>query len=144
MNTYSAKPGELPRNWYVVDAEGEVLGRLATRIATVLRGKHKPQFTPHVDTGDFVIVLNAEKVVLTGKKMDQKQYHNYSGYPGGLRSLTAREVLATDAERVIMHAVKGMLPKNKLARDLIKKLKVYTGTEHPHAAQKPVSLPEKF
>ncbi len=142
MKTYSAKPGEVPSNWYVVDADGQTLGRLATRIATVLRGKHKPQFTPHVDTGDFVIVLNACKVQLTGRKLEQKQYHRYSGYPGGLRSVTAADVREKDPERMIQHAVKGMLPKNKLARQIIKKLKVYPGAEHPHQAQQPVPFPE--
>ena len=141
MNTYSARPGEVPRAWYVVDAEGLVLGRLATRIATVLRGKHKPQFTPHVDTGDFVIVINADKIVLTGRKLDQKHYHRYSGYPGGLNSQPARVVLAKDPDRVIRHAVKGMLPKNRLSRQLIKKLKVYAGPDHPHEAQQPQPLP---
>jgi large subunit ribosomal protein L13 len=142
MRTYSAVPGELPRNWYVVDADGLVLGRLATRIATVLRGKHKPQYTPHVDTGDFVIVVNASKILLTGNKLDQKLYYRYSGFPGGLRSHSARELLSKDPERVIRHAVKGMLPKNRLAGQIIKKLKVYGGAEHPHVAQRPVALPE--
>ncbi len=142
MKTYSAKPGDVTAQWFVVDAEGQTLGRLATRIATVLRGKHKPQFTPHVDTGDFVIVLNAEKVELTGRKLEQKHYHKYSGYPGGLRSLSAAQVRETDPERMIMHAVKGMLPKNRLARQIIKKLKVYAGPEHPHEAQQPVAFPD--
>ncbi len=142
MKTYSAKPGEVTRQWYVVDAEGETLGRLATRIATVLRGKHKPQFTPHVDTGDFVIVLNASKVQLSGRKMEQKLYHRYSGYPGGLRSLSAEHVRANDPERMIRQAVKGMLPKNRLARHVIKKLKVYPGAEHPHQAQQPAAFPD--
>ena len=142
MKTYSARPGEVPQRWYVVDAEGQVLGRLATRIATVLRGKHKPQFTPHVDTGDFVIVINAEKVVLTGKKLEQKLYRRYSGYPGGLNSQPASRVLERDPDRVIRHAVKGMLPKNRLSRQIIKKLKVYAGPEHPHQAQLPQSLQE--
>ncbi len=142
MKTYSAKPGEVSRQWFVVDAEGQTLGRLATRIATVLRGKHKPQFTPHVDTGDFVIVLNAGKVELTGRKMEQKQYHRYSGYAGGLRSLSAAHVRENDSERMIMQAVKGMLPKNRLSRQIIKKLKVYDGPEHPHEAQQPVAFPD--
>ncbi len=142
MKTYSAKPGEVSRQWFVVDADGQTLGRLATRIATVLRGKHKPQFTPHVDVGDFVIVLNASKVELTGRKLEQKQYHRYSGYPGGLRSLSADHVRENDSERMIMQAVKGMLPKNRLARQIIKKLKVYPGAEHPHEAQQPVAFPE--
>ena len=141
MQTYSAKPGEVDRSWFVVDASGETLGRLATRIATVLRGKHKPTFTPHVDTGDYVIVINAAQVKLTGNKLDQKLYHRYSGYAGGLTSIDARTVLETYPERVIQSAVKGMLPKNRLARDVIKKLKVYGGAEHPHAAQSPAPLP---
>jgi large subunit ribosomal protein L13 len=142
MKTYSAKPGDVSRQWFVVDAEGQTLGRLATRIATVLRGKHKPQFTPHVDVGDFVIVLNASKVELTGRKLEQKQYHRYSGHPGGLRSLSAAHVREHDAERMIRQAVKGMLPKNRLARQIIKKLKVYDGPEHPHEAQQPVAFPD--
>lgn len=144
MMTVSAKPGEVPQNWYVVDADGLVLGRLATRIARILRGKHKPQFTPHVDTGDFVIVLNASRVQLTGTKLQTKMYHRYSGFPGGLRSQSAGELLSTDPERVIREAVKGMLPKNRLARQVIRKLKVYSGGDHPHAAQMPVPLPETF
>ncbi|MBW1877918.1 MAG: 50S ribosomal protein L13 [Deltaproteobacteria bacterium] len=142
MRTYSAKPGEVERHWYVVDASEHRLGRLAARIAIVLRGKHKPQFTPHVDTGDYVIVLNAKKVNLTGRKLDQKLYHRYSGYPGGLRSIDARTVRETDPERMIKQAVKGMLPKNRLSRQVIRKLKVYAGPEHPHTAQKPEPLPE--
>lgn len=141
MKTYSAKPGEVDRKWFVVDATDISLGRLATRVATVLRGKHKPQFTPHVDTGDFVIVVNASKVSLSGRKLDQKNYHRYSGYTGGLKSLDARTVRAEDPERMLQQAVKGMLPKNLLSRQLIKKLKVYGGEEHPHAGQKPEPLP---
>jgi large subunit ribosomal protein L13 len=141
MRTYSAKPGEIPHDWFVVDASEHNLGRLATQIATVLRGKHKPTFTPHVDTGDFVVVVNASKVQLTGAKLDDKHYHSYSGYPGGLRSIDARTVREADPERMIREAVKGMLPKNRLARQIIKKLKVYAGTDHPHAAQKPAPLP---
>lgn len=141
MKTYSAKPGEVDRKWFVVDATDMPLGRLATRVATVLRGKHKPQFTPHVDTGDFVIVVNASKVSLSGRKLDQKNYHRYSGYTGGLKSLDARTVRAEDPERMLQQAVKGMLPKNLLSRQLIKKLKVYGGEEHPHAGQKPEPLP---
>jgi large subunit ribosomal protein L13 len=140
MNTYSAKPGEVERNWYVVDASEHELGRLATRIATVLRGKHKPEFTPHIDTGDFVIVVNASQVKLTGRKLDTKHYHRYSGPPGGLRSIDARTGRETDSERMIRQAVKGMLPKNILSRQLIKKLKVYGGAEHPHSGQKPAPL----
>lgn len=142
MNTtYSAKTGEVERSWYVVDASDMPLGRLATRIATVLRGKHKPQFTPHIDTGDFVVVINATKVKLTGRKLDQKLYHQYSGHPGGLTSISARSVRAEDPDRVIRQAVKGMLPKNLLSKQLIKKLKVYGGDDHPHSAQKPEPLP---
>jgi large subunit ribosomal protein L13 len=141
MRTYSAKPGEVDQDWYVVDASDYNLGRLATQIATVLRGKHKPTFTPHVDTGDYVIVLNASQVNLTGQKLDQKRYHRYSGYIGGLKSIDARTVRESDPERMIVSAVKGMLPKNRLARQIIKKLKVYGGSEHPHAAQKPAPLP---
>lgn len=141
MSTYVAKPAEVERSWFVVDASEFELGRLATRIATVLRGKHKPTFTPHVDTGDFVVVINADKVKLTGRKLDTKHYHRYSGYPGGLRSVNARTVLAEDPERVIQQAVKGMLPKNRLSRQVITKLKVYGGGDHPHAAQKPQPFP---
>jgi len=141
MRTFSAKPGEIDRTWFVVDASEFELGRLATRIAHVLRGKHKPGFTPHVDTGDFVVVLNATKVKLTGRKLDQKGYHHYSGYPGGLKTKPAREVREIDPDRMIREAVKGMLPKNRLSRRLITKLKVYGGSEHPHTAQKPLPLP---
>jgi len=142
MSTFSAKPADVQHEWYVVDAKDLVLGRLATRIATVLRGKHKAIFTPHIDTGDFVVVINAADVLLTGNKLDAKKYYNYTGYFGGLKSQTAREVLEADAERVIRDAVKGMLPKNKLGRQVIKKLKVYPGAEHPHAAQNPQSFPD--
>jgi large subunit ribosomal protein L13 len=140
MRTYSAKPGEIEREWYVVDASEHNLGRLAARIAMVLRGKHKPQFTPHVDTGDFVVVVNASAVNLTGNKLDQKLYHHYTGYAGGLKSVDARTVREQDPERMIQQAVKGMLPKNRLSRKLIKKLKVYGGAEHPHKAQAPAPL----
>ena len=140
MKTYSAKTGEVARDWYVVDAEGQTLGRLATQIADTLRGKRKPQFTPHVDTGDFVIVVNAEKIVVTGNKLDQKMYHRHSGYPGGLRSRTLREQLDRRPTEVIRAAVKGMLPKNRLARQQLTKLKVYAGPEHPHVAQKPTEM----
>lgn len=138
--TYNAKPGEVERRWYVVDAQGKVLGRLASEVASVLRGKRKPQFTPHVDTGDFVIVVNAEKVRLTGKKLRQKMYYRASGYPGGLKATAAGTLLKTRPERVIQHAVRGMLPKNKLGDALYRKLKVYAGATHPHRAQKPVPL----
>lgn len=142
MSTTIARPQDVEREWYLVDAEGQTLGRLATRTATVLRGKHKPIFTPHVDTGDHVIVVNADKVKLTGRKLDQKHYYHYSGYPGGLRSLSAREVLERNPERIIEQAVRGMLPKNRLSRQLIKKLKVYAGPDHPHAAQQPKPFPD--
>ena len=138
-STYSAKPGEITKKWHVVDATDFELGRLATRIAEVLRGKHKPQFTPHVDTGDFVIVVNASQVKLTGKKLDQEFYNHYSGFPGGLKQTSARLVRQNDPERMIREAVKGMLPKNRLSRQVIKKLKVYGGGEHPHKAQNPVA-----
>jgi large subunit ribosomal protein L13 len=140
MKTYSAKPGEVTREWYLVDAEGKTLGRLATQIADTLRGKLKPQYTPHVDTGDFVIVVNAEKIQVTGNKLDQKRYYRHSGYPGGLRSRTLREQLERRPTEVIRVAVKGMLPKNRLARQQITKLKIYAGPEHPHEAQNPKPL----
>jgi large subunit ribosomal protein L13 len=141
MKTYSAKKGEVAREWYIVDAGGQTLGRLATRIAHTLRGKGKPQFTPHVDTGDFVIVVNAEKIRVTGNKLDQKRYYRHSGYPGGLRSRTLREQLDRRPTEVLRTAVKGMLPKNRLARQQITKLKIYAGPEHPHEAQAPKPLP---
>ena len=140
MRTYNAKPGEVERRWYVVDADGQTLGRLATRIADTLRGKDKAQYTPHVDTGDFVVVVNAEKVVVTGNKLDQKRYYRHSSYPGGLRSRTLREQLDRRPTEVIRKAVKGMLPKNRLARQQLNKLKVYAGPEHPHQAQAPQPL----
>ena len=140
MKTYSAKPGEITREWYLVDAEGKTLGRLATQIADTLRGKRKPQYTPHVDTGDFVIVVNAEKIQVTGNKLDQKRYYRHSGYPGGLRSRTLREQLDRRPTEVLRVAVKGMLPKNRLARQQITKLKIYAGPEHPHGAQNPKPL----
>jgi len=140
MKTVFAKPGEVKRGWWLVDAEGQVLGRLATRIAKILMGKHKPIYTPHVDTGDFVVVVNAEKVVLTGKKWEQKNYYRHSGYPGGLKVQTARQVRETHPERLIQLAVRRMLPKNKLGRRMLKRLKVYAGPTHPHEAQKPQVL----
>ena len=142
MKTYTAKPGEIERRWYVVDAEGQTLGRLATRIADTLRGKRKPTYTPHVDTGDFVVVVNAEKIRVTGNKLDQKRYYRHSGYPGGLRSRTLREQLDRQPAEVIRKAVKGMLPRNRLANRQITKLKVYAGPNHPHEAQNPKPLPE--
>jgi large subunit ribosomal protein L13 len=140
MKTYNAKPGEVERRWYVVDADGQTLGRLATRIADTLRGKDKAQYTPHVDTGDFVVVVNAEKVRVTGNKLDQKRYYRHSGYPGGLRSRTLREQLDRRPTEVIRKAVKGMLPRNRLARQQLNKLKIYAGPEHPHEAQAPQPL----
>ncbi len=140
MKSYLAKPAEVERKWYVVDAEGKTLGRLASQIATILRGKNKPTYTPHVDTGDFVIVVNAEKVHLTGKKLDQKMYRWHTGYPGGLKERSYRDMINTKPEKVIMHAVKGMLPKNSLGRKMLKKLKVYRGPEHNHQAQQPENL----
>lgn len=140
MKTYSAKPGEVERRWYVVDATDQVLGRLASQIATVMRGKHKPTFTPHVDMGDFVIVLNAGKIKLTGNKLEAKQYHRHSGYPGGLRSVSYAKLLEKHPERAIEKAVWGMLPKGRLGRQMIRKLKVYKGDTHPHEAQTPTEL----
>ncbi len=140
MKTQFAKKNEVERKWYVVDARDLVLGRLATRIAVYLRGKHKAIFTPHVDTGDFVVVVNAEKVRLTGKKLDQKVYYRHSNYPGGLRAETAKSLLSRRPEQVLVNAVHGMLPKNRLGRQMIKKLKVYSGPEHPHSAQQPETL----
>jgi large subunit ribosomal protein L13 len=140
MKTYNAKPGDVAREWYLVDAEGKTLGRLATQIADTLRGKRKPQYTPHVDTGDFVVVVNAEKVQVTGNKLDQKRYFRHSGYPGGLRSRTLREQLERRPTEVLRIAVRGMLPKNRLARQQLTKLKIYAGPEHPHSAQNPRPL----
>lgn len=137
MKTHSTKPSDINRGWYLVDAEGQTLGRLASEIAKVLRGKHKPIYAPHLDTGDYVIVVNAEKVHVTGNKLDQKIYHRHSGYPGGLKSITLREQLKRHPSRVIRSAVKGMLPHNKLGRATIRKLKVYAGDAHPHQAQQP-------
>ena len=140
QRTWTAKPGEISQAWYVVDAEGRTLGRLATEIAETLRGKRKPEYTPHVDTGDFVVVVNAEKIRVTGDKLDKKVYYRHSGYPGGLRQRTLREELEKRPVEVIRRAVKGMLPRNRLARTQITKLKVYVGPDHPHAAQEPVPL----
>jgi len=138
--TYSAKQSDIKNNWYVVDASGMILGRLASQVAARLRGKHNPLFTPHVDSGDSVIVINADKVELTGNKWDQKMYHRHSGYTGGLRSISARKLLEKRAEDLVRFAVKGMLPKNRLGRKIFKKLKVYTGENHPHEAQQPQEL----
>ena len=140
MKTYYAKPGEVTREWLLVDAEGQTLGRLASEVAQILRGKNKPTYTPHTDVGDFVIVINAEKVKVTGAKETDKVYYRHSGYPGGLKSETFAEAIAKHPERVIEHAVKGMLPKNRLAARQIRKLKVYAGPEHPHAAQNPRTI----
>ena len=138
--TYQAKKEEIDAKWYVVDADGKVLGRLASKLASVLRGKNKPIFTPHVDTGDFVVVVNAKKVVLTGKKLLDKSYYHYTGYPGGIREMSAEKMMAKKPTEVLRIAVKGMLPKNALGRQMLRKLKVYAGPEHPHAAQKPTTL----
>jgi large subunit ribosomal protein L13 len=140
MKTVSATPKTVQRNWYVVDAEGKTLGRLATEIARRLRGKHKPEYTPHVDTGDYIVVLNAAKVRVTGSKLRDKMYFQYSGYPGGMRSINLEKLLDTAPARVIEHAVKGMLPKNPLGREMYRKLKVYPGSEHRHEAQQPTTL----
>ena len=140
MKTWNAKPHELEQRWFVVDAEGKTLGRLATVLADTLRGKRKPQFTPHVDTGDFVVVVNADKIAVTGKKLDEKLYYRHSGYPGGLRSRPLRDELERRPTEVVRHAVKGMLPRNRLARQQLTKLKVYAGPEHPHQAQNPQLL----
>ena len=140
MKTWTAKPREIERHWYVVDADGKTLGRLATQIADTLRGKHKAQYTPHVDTGDFVVVVNAEKIAVTGKKLDDKIYRRHSGYPGGLRERTLREELDRRPTEVLRKAVKGMLPRNRLARAQLRKLKIYAGPEHPHEAQAPKEL----
>jgi large subunit ribosomal protein L13 len=140
MKTFVATPETRQRDWYIVDAEGKTLGRLATQIADTLRGKRKPEYTPHVDTGDFVVVVNAEKVRVTGDKRNAKLYHRHSGYPGGLRTRTLGEMLERRPEEVIRLAVRGMLPRNRLARQQLRKLKVYAGPDHPHAAQKPAEL----
>ena len=140
MKTHAVKAGEIERRWYLVDAEGKVLGRLATRIATILRGKHKPTFTTHLDCGDHVIIINAKKIRVTGKKLDTKMYYTYSGYRGGLKSVVLSEQLEKHPDRVLIHAIRGMLPKNRLGRAMLKKLKVYPGDKHPHAGQQPQLL----
>jgi large subunit ribosomal protein L13 len=140
VKTYSAKPGEITRRWWVVDAEGKTLGRLSTQIAVVLRGKHKTGYTPHIDTGDFVVVVNAEKVAVTSDKSQSKIYYRHSGYPGGIKAETFESLLERRPEAVIERAVRGMLPKNKLGRQMARKLKVYAGSEHPHTAQGPQPL----
>ena len=140
MKTWNAKPGEIERQWHLVDAEGQTLGRLATRIADTLRGKDKPEYTPHVDTGDFVVVVNAEKIGVTGKKLDEKMYRRHSGYPGGLRERSLREQLERRPTEVLRKAVKGMMPRNRLSRAQLGKLKIYAGPAHPHEAQAPEKL----
>jgi large subunit ribosomal protein L13 len=140
IRTFQAKEADVDKKWYVVDAEGQVLGRLATQVARVLRGKNKPIFSPHVDTGDFVIVVNAGKVRVTGKRYEQKSYFSYSGYPGGAKTRMFKDLVRTNPQFVIEHAVRGMLPKNRLGRRIIRKLKVYTESTHPHQAQKPEAL----
>ncbi len=140
MKTYVTKPGSVEREWYIVDAEGKTLGRLASQVAVLLRGKHKPQFSPALDVGDYVIVVNAEKIRVTGRKMEQKKYYHHSGYPGGLREITLADQLERHPSRVIKAAVRGMLPRNRLGRKQCKKLKVYVGPKHPHQAQHPRPL----
>jgi large subunit ribosomal protein L13 len=140
MKTHVVTPDQITRQWWLVDAEGETLGRLASRVAQVLRGKHKPMYTPHLDTGDHVVVINAERVRLTGRKIDQKRYYRHSGYPGGLKETPVRRMLDTHPERVIEYAVWGMMPKGKLGRQMFKKLRVYAGPEHPHVAQRPAPI----
>lgn len=140
MSTFIAKKDEVEKNWVLVDAKEKVLGRLAADVASILRGKTKPTYTPHTDVGDFVVIINADKVKLTGNKMDQKKYYHHSGYVGGLKERTARQVLEKKPEDIIRHAVKGMLPKNSLGRSMFKKLKVYAGENHPHEAQQPQAI----
>jgi large subunit ribosomal protein L13 len=140
MKTFSAKPESVKRDWFVIDATDKTLGRLSTEIARRLRGKHKPEFTPHVDTGDYIVVVNAEKVAVTGAKLDDKMYHRFTGYVGNLKTTSLKDLLASHPERVIEIAVKGMLPKNPLGRAMYRKLKVYGGAEHPHTAQQPQAL----
>jgi len=140
LRTYSAKPGEVERKWYVIDAKGKVLGRLASQIATILRGKNKPVYTPHVDTGDFCIVINAQGIKLTGKKLDQKMFRRHSHYPSGLKETPYRKLMQTKPEFALLHAVKGMLPQNTLGRKMLTKLKVYAGHTHEHQAQQPENL----
>jgi len=140
MTTVSAKPAEVRRNWYLVDATDKTLGRLSTEIARRLRGKHKPEYTPHVDTGDYIVVINAEKIRVTGNKRSDKMYHHHTGYIGNLKSISLEKLLIKAPERVIQHSVKGMLPKNPLGRDMFKKLRVYAGPEHHHQAQQPQPL----
>ena len=140
MKTYSAKPETVQRDWFVVDAEDKTLGRLAVAVATRLRGKHKPEYTPHVDTGDYIVVVNAEKVAVTGKKATDKIYYSHSGYPGGIKDINFQDLIAKAPEKVIQSAVKGMLPRGPLGREMFRKLKVYAGSQHPHLAQQPQTL----
>ena len=140
VKTYSVKASEIERDWFVVDADGKNLGRLASKIAVILRGKHKPVYTPSMDVGDYVIVINADKITVTGRKLEKKTYYRHSLYPGGLKEISLRDTLAKHPTRVIRHAVRGMLPKNRLGRSMIRKLKVYAGDSHPHGAQRPKSL----
>ena len=143
MKTYQAKKEELNRQWYLMNAEGKVLGRLSTELAKILKGKNKPSYTPHVDTGDFVVVINAEKISLTGKKMKDKVYYHHTGYPGGIKETTAEKLLVKKPTEIIRMAVKGMLPKNSLGRQMLRKLKIYAGPNHPHEAQKPIPFEPK-
>ena len=139
MKTFSAKPGQIEQGWYVVDLAGQHVGRAAATVASILRGKHRPIYTPHVDTGEFVIVINADKLVLTGKKLEKKMYYRHPGYVGGIKEVSAQKLMATKPEDLFKIAVKGMLPKNSLGRHMLSKLKIYSGSEHPHAAQNPVA-----
>ena len=140
MKTFSPTPADIKREWFVVDAENQILGRLAAQLAHRLRGKHKPEFAPHMDNGDFIVVINCEKIAVTGKKLDTKMYYRHSGYPGGLKETNLEKMLQKKPDQVIMNAVRGMLPKNRLGRAMLKKLKVYSGSEHPHTAQQPKTL----
>ena len=140
MKTVFAKKENIQRKWYVVDADSKSLGRLASRVASILRGKHRPTYTPHVDTGDHVVIINADKVILTGKKLADKIYYHHTGYIGGIKSITAKKLMEKKPTEILYHAIKGMLPKNKLGRQMIKKLKIYRGSTHPHSAQSPVKL----
>jgi len=142
MKTFSAKADEVARRWYLIDATDKTLGRVATKIATLLKGKHKPEYTPHVDTGDYIVVINAEKIGVTGNKRHDKMYYQHSGFPGGLKEITFEKLIERAPKRVLERAVKGMLPKNALGREMYRKLKVYVGTEHPHAAQQPELIEE--
>ena len=140
MKTYSAKPLEVERKWYVIDADGEILGRLATKVASILRGKNKPEYTPHIDTGDFVIIINAEKIRVTGKKITDKKYYHHTGFPGGLKTATFKELMEKNPTLALEKAIKGMLPHNTLGDEQFQKLNIYAGPEHPHAAQKPITI----